>query len=98
MSDTRTFMQFCEGSVIATKIFVIYTIPDSFCSDAKTTPDRLYIYTRNAIFRAIFGTERCCSTPLLQVVHSIHNRFSDGCEPSIVSNTESRECVRVIVG
>ena len=60
-------------------------------------PDRLYFYTWNAVFGAIFGTERCCSVPLMKVVLSISDGFSGHIEPLIAFNMESREVLCVII-
>ena len=66
----------------------------AFRSDAKTIPDIPYVYTRNAIFGAVFGTERLCSAPLFKVVRFV----SDGLfELSIAFNMESRGCLCVIL-
>ena len=56
-------------------MFTLYQI--AFRSVAKTIPDRRSVYIENVIFGAMFGTERCCSAPLLKVVRPVSDGFQD---------------------
>ena len=69
----------------------------AFRRDAKTISDGLYVYTRNAIFGAIFGTERLCSSVPVKVVRSISDGFLGRFESSIVLGMESRERLCVLL-
>jgi hypothetical protein len=53
-------------------VLTVYTVPDSFpYNDVKK---HLSAPFRNAIFREIIATERCCFAQLLKVVHSVSDR------------------------
>ena len=49
----------------------VYTVPIAFRSDVKK---QLSVPFRNAVFRGIIATERCCFAQLLKVVHSVSGR------------------------
>ena len=77
-----------EEEIVFVRFEATFTLyQTAFRSDVKTIPDRPYVYTWNAIFRAMFGAERLCSTSLLKAVPSISDGFSGRFEPSITFNT-----------
>jgi hypothetical protein len=52
-------------------IGLVYTVPDSF---PWRREENLSVRFRNAIFRGIIATERCCFAQLLKVVYSVLDR------------------------
>ena len=62
-------------------MFTLYRIVKR--SVAESVPDRASVHTRTAAFEAVSAPEQYCSTPLLNVEHSVSDRYSRRSESSL---------------
>ena len=60
-------------------MFTLYRV--AFRSVVNIIPDSPSVFSGNAIFVAMFITERRCSAPLLKVVRHVSDRFSNVAAP-----------------